>query len=73
MEKETKPNQVDSLMEEAMKSMKVVKRKRYPKIELSKDFISCLKNEIKDLRNQGLSDKVIIDRMSRAIPFHIDD
>lgn len=70
---EDKKSEVDKVIEEAASTMLVTKRRRYPKINLSDTFKKVLKNEIKNLREQGLSDKVIIDRMSRAIPFIIDE
>lgn len=70
---EKNKSEVDKVIEEAASTMLVTKRRRYPKIDLSEEFKDCLRNEIKILREGGLSDKVIIDRLSRAIPFIIDD
>jgi hypothetical protein len=70
---ELKESKVDKVIEEAASTMLVTKRRRYPKINLSDSFKQCLKSEIKSLREEGLSDKVIVDRISRAIPFIIDE
>jgi hypothetical protein len=68
-----KERKTDKLLKEYKNSLTTTTRTRYPKIDLHPTFVSVLDKQINVLRKRGISDKVIKDRLQRAIPFHIYD
>jgi len=73
MNKQQPERKVDNVINEYKSSLTTTTRSRYPKIELHDVFIRVLDKQIKLLKKQGLSDKIIKDRLQRVIPFHIYD
>lgn len=63
--------EVDKVINEYMKSRVETKRVRYPKIKLHSKFEKVLGLQIDLWKKEGLTDKQIIDRFQRAIPFHV--
>lgn len=64
-------SEVNKVINEYKKSMVTTKRTRYPKLALHPKFEQNLDVQIGLLRKEGLTDKQIIDRLQRAIPFHV--
>jgi hypothetical protein len=65
--------ELDKVIQEYKKSRVVTTRKRYPKIDLHDKFVKVLELQINKLRKEGLTDDKIVDRIQRAIPFHVYD
>ncbi len=64
-------NKVDKIIKEYKKTRVETKRTRYPKIQLNRYFKKILKLQISKWKETGLTDKQIVDRFCRAIPFHV--
>lgn len=46
-------------------------RIRFPKINLNSEYISELEKQIADLKKEGMSDKIILQRMQKALEFFV--
>jgi hypothetical protein len=67
-----KDSKVDNVIEEFKRTRVIPQRRtRYPKISLHPVFEDALHRQVKLLRKEGLDDKVIEDRLQRALPFYI--
>lgn len=64
-------NKVEEVINEYKKTRVETKRIRYPKIELHPKFEGILDLQIKKLKQDGLNEKQIVDRLQRAIPFYV--
>lgn len=64
-------NKLDKVIQEYKKTRVVTTRNRYPKIDLHEKFVRVLELQITKLRKEGLTDDKIVDRLQRAIPFHV--
>lgn len=62
---------VDKIINEYKKTRMETKRVHYPKINLHPKFEQIMEIQISKLREEGLSDKKIVDRLQRAIPFYV--
>lgn len=47
------------------------KRIRYPKINLQPYFIEALEKQVRELKKEGMPEKTILQRMQKALEFHI--
>lgn len=63
--------QVDKIINEYKKTRVETKRIRYPKIDLHPKFEKIMELQISKLKRDGLSEKQIVDRLQRAIPFYV--
>ena len=66
-------NKVEKIITEYKKTRVETKRTRYPKINLHPKFEKVLQLQISKWKKEGLTEKQIVDRMQRAIPFHVYD
>lgn len=62
---------VDKIINEYKKTRVETKRIRYPKIELHPKFEQIMGLQISKLKREGLTEKQIVDRLQRAIPFYV--
>jgi len=62
---------VDKIITEYKKTRTETIRKRYPKIDLHPNFEKILGLQINKLRENGMTNKEIVDRLQRAIPFYV--
>ena len=64
-------NKVEQIINEYNKTRKTTVTTRYPKIQLHPKFEKLLELQISKWKQDGLTDKQIVDRFARAIPFHV--
>jgi len=63
---------IDSLYEENLNSIKTVRRQFYPRnFELSQEFVDAFKAEYKRLLEGGQRPKALLEKMNKALKFHI--
>lgn len=63
---------IDELYEENINSIKTVRRQFYPRnFELSQEFIDAFKSEYKRLLEGGQRPKALLEKMNKALKFHI--
>lgn len=63
---------IDSLYEENLNSIKTVRRQFYPRnFELSQEFVDAFKVEYKRLLQGGQKPKALLEKMNKALKFHI--
>lgn len=67
-------NKEISHLEESFKPIKLVKRTFYPRnFQLSEDFVVSFKKEYKRLIDEGLDSNKALNRITKALLFHITD
>jgi len=63
---------IDSLYEENVNSIRTVRRQFYPRnFELSQEFVDAFKTEYKRLLEGGQRPKALLEKMNKALKFHI--
>lgn len=61
-------------IEESFKPIKVIKRSFYPRnFQLSEDFVGSFKKEYKRLIDEGMDSNKALNRITKALLFHIRD
>lgn len=64
---------IDTLFEENIESIRTVRRQFYPRnFELSNEFITAFKNEYKRLAESGQRPKSLLEKINKALKFHIN-
>lgn len=59
---------------ESYKSILTKRRMFYPRnFALSPEFLSAFKKEIKNLKKQGIKENQILDKLSKALNFHVKE
>lgn len=63
---------IDSLYEENLNSIRTVRRQFYPRnFELSQEFLDAFKLEYKRLLESGQRPKALLEKMNKALKFHV--
>jgi len=63
---------IDELYIENIESIRTVRRQFYPRnFELSNEFITAFKNEYKRLTESGQRPKSLLEKINKALKFHI--
>lgn len=63
---------IQELYKENINSIKVTKRQFYPRnFELSQEFVNAFKNEYKRLMESGQRPKSLLEKINKALRFHI--
>ena len=63
---------INELYQENMNSIKVTRRQLYPRnFELSQEFVDAFKLEYKRLLEGGQRPKALMEKISKALNFHI--
>lgn len=62
----------ETYVEESLKSIQTTKRVMYPRgLELNEDFVDSFQRQFLELKDQGLNEKQILNRVKKALDFHI--
>ena len=63
---------LNDIYEENINSIKTVRRQFYPRnFELSSEFVDAFKNEYKRLLEGGQRPKALLEKINKALKFHI--
>lgn len=62
----------DTILEESFKSINKNQRVMYPRgLKLNEDFENAFQKQVLDLRESGLSDKKILEKIKKSLDFHL--
>jgi hypothetical protein len=63
---------VDELYQENINSIKTTRRQFYPRnFELSEDFVNAFKAEYRRLAESGQRPKALLEKINKALKFHV--